>query len=226
MASIWTMTAPSGRIDWPEIRGQIDLAAVATSLVGPAPGRRGGRGRLRWKCPFHDDNNPSFNVNSVKGTWKCFGCSEHGDGAALVMRLKRCSFPEAVTHLAGKLAPSGKQTHPRPPAASPPGKAAANHVKQSSELPLADALKLVEEAAARLWTPEGRNALDYLRGRGLTEATIKAARRWTPRVSIPVKHETRFWDVSGITSPWMDRDRLAMVKIRLPSGSEPSKRPR
>ncbi len=89
-------------------------------------------------------------------------------------------------------------------------------------MPLADALKLVEEAAARLWTPEGADALAYLRGRGLTEATIKAARLgWTPRVSIPVKEGTRFWDVSGIIIPWMDRDRLAMVKIRRPSGSEP-----
>jgi len=89
-------------------------------------------------------------------------------------------------------------------------------------LPLADGLKLVEEAAGRLWTPEGGEALAYLRGRGLTEATIKAARiGWTPRVSIPVKDGARFWDVSGILIPWLDRDRLAMVKIRRPSGSEP-----
>jgi DNA primase len=40
-------------------------------------------------------------------------------------------------------------------------------------------------------------------------------------VSIPVKDGTRFWDVSGIVIPWMDRDRLAMVKIRRPAGSEP-----
>jgi hypothetical protein len=40
-------------------------------------------------------------------------------------------------------------------------------------------------------------------------------------VSIPIKDGTRFWDVSGIVIPWMDRDRLAMVTIRRPSGSEP-----
>ena len=53
----------SGRIDWNEIRDRIDLAAVATALMGPAPGRRGERGRrLWWRCPFHEDRNPSFCV--------------------------------------------------------------------------------------------------------------------------------------------------------------------
>ena len=53
-------------------------------------------------------------------------------------------------------------------------------------MPLADALQLVEDAAARLWTPEGADALDYLQGRGLTEATIRAARLgWTPGRAIP-----------------------------------------
>jgi DNA primase len=222
MPSIWKMTAPPGRLDWPAIRDRIDLAAVATSLLGPEPGRRGGNGRLWWKCPFHDDKNPSFHVNPVKRTWKCYGCNEHGDAAALVMKLNQCTFPEAVAHLAGKPAPSGKPARPRPPAASQPVKAPERPTAKPSGLPVADALKLVEEAAARLRTPEGADALAYLRGRGLTEATIKAARLgWTPRVSIPVKDGTRFWDVSGITIPWMDRDRLAMVKIRRPSGSEP-----
>ena len=82
--------------------------------------------------------------------------------------------------------------------------------------------QLVTEAAARLWTPEGANALDYLRGRGLTEETIRAARLgWTPGVSIPDSRTgTRFWRVSGIVIPWLDGDRLALVKIRQPEGSE------
>ncbi|MGO8902756.1 MAG: hypothetical protein ACLQU5_31095 [Isosphaeraceae bacterium] len=34
---------------------------------------------------------------------------------------------------------------------------------------------LVDEATACLWGPGGGTALDYLRGRGLTEATVRAA---------------------------------------------------
>ncbi len=211
MPSTWKMTTPPGRLDWPEIRDRIDLAAVATSLLGPAPGRRGGRGRLWWKCPFHTDKNPSFHVNPIKKTWTCYGCNEHGDAAALVMNLNNCTFPEAVAHLAGKPAPAGNPTHPRPPAASPPVNPAAGPVKQASGLPLADALKLVEEAAARLWTPEGGDALAYLRGRGLTEATIKAARLgWTPQ-AIGVS-----WKPPGVVIPWFDAGRLALIKFRPP----------
>jgi hypothetical protein len=43
-------------------------------------------------------------------------------------------------------------------------------------LPLTDALALVNEAAGRLWTPEGTDALSYLHNRGLTDETIRAAR--------------------------------------------------
>jgi Toprim-like len=72
-------------------------------------------------------------------------------------------------------------------------------------------LKLVEEAAKRIWTPEGASALEYLQNRGLTEATIRAAR---------LGYKPSGWP-SGIVIPWFDHDRLAMVKIRRPEGSTP-----
>jgi hypothetical protein len=220
---------PTDRPDWSEVKDRIDLAVVATALLGPAPGRRGDRGRLWWSCPFHDDKNPSFVI--VPGTpwWHCFGCGEHGDAMDLVRRLNPgWSFQESATWLAEQAgvvpATSRFRTasvnpakiRPRP-AARPPAKAPDRPVKQASGLPLADALALVESAAGRLWTPEGGAALAYLRGRGLTEATIKAGRLgWTPGASIPVKDGSRFWTVPGTTIPWLDGDRLAMVKIRLP----------
>jgi hypothetical protein len=87
---------------------------------------------------------------------------------------------------------------------------------------LADALALVDEAAKRLWTPEGRAAMAYLEGRGLTEATIRAARLgWTPRVMLSTSDGARFWRASGVVIPWFDGGRLAMVKIRQPEGSRP-----
>ncbi len=78
----------TNRIDWKAERERIDLAAVATGLLGPAPGRIGERGRrLWWPCPFHDDRNPSFCIDPGKTSWRCFGCGEQGDAASLVMRL-------------------------------------------------------------------------------------------------------------------------------------------
>ena len=45
------------RLDWHSVRDRIDLARIATTLMGPAPGRRGERGRkLWWRCPFHQDS--------------------------------------------------------------------------------------------------------------------------------------------------------------------------
>ena len=112
-------------------------------------------------------------------------------------------------------------TRPRPPAASP-SKAPEKPARQSSGLPLADALALVEDAASRIWTPEGRIALEYLRRRGLTEETIRQARLgWTREVSIPTSDGRRHWRASGIVIPWLDGERLTMVKIRQPEGRKP-----
>jgi DNA primase len=232
-ANPWLITVPAGDLDWSEVRDRVDLAAIATALLGPAQVRRGERGRrLWWSCPLgtHDDRNPSFCVDPGKAWWRCFRCNEHGDAPALVMRVQGVTFPEAVRQLAeqaGIVAPSGKPApwggkpiRPRPPAAGMPAKAAGRPPDNTSGLPLADALKLVEDSRKRLWTPEGLPALKYLRGRGLTDRTIKAARLgWTPDASIPVDGGARYWHVAGVVIPWVDRGRLAMVKIRRPSGT-------
>src|SRR5438270_45838 len=83
-----TATGTRDRIDWRAERDRVVLVEVAIDLLGPAPGRRGERGRkLWWNCPFHDDPNPSSVIDPVKPWWKCWGCGEHGDAASLVMRL-------------------------------------------------------------------------------------------------------------------------------------------
>src|SRR5438477_3116400 len=118
----WKTTAGGDRIDWYTIRDRMDLAKVASALFGPAPGRRGERGRrLWWRCPLgtHEDGNPSFAVDSGRPWWRCYGCCEHGDAAALVMKVRGLTFPEAVRWLAeqtGIVTPSGKPARPRPPA--------------------------------------------------------------------------------------------------------------
>src|SRR4051812_21075727 len=99
------------RVDWKAERDRIDLAPVMTRLRGPAPGRRGERSRrkLWWSCPLgtHEDLNPSFCVEAGMPWWRCYGCGERGDAAALVMRLCGMTFPEAVAYLVGRSAPSG-----------------------------------------------------------------------------------------------------------------------
>ncbi len=104
------------------LREGIDLAVVATNLLGPAASKKGNR--LWWRCPLgtHEDRTPSFSVEASKpgSYWHCFGCGESGDAAALVMKLRGMTFPEAKAYLTGKSAPSGASRSR--PAAKAPGR--------------------------------------------------------------------------------------------------------
>src|SRR4051794_2145526 len=97
VSEAWDIRVTGERIDWNDVKHGVDLARVVTALMGPAPGRRGERGRKRWwNCPFHEDANPSFCVDPGKPRWKCWGCGECGDAPGLVMKLNTVGFPQAV----------------------------------------------------------------------------------------------------------------------------------
>ena len=157
---------------------------------------------------FHPDRNPSFCVMPGRSHWRCFGCGEHGDAADLVMRLRRMTFPEARAYLAGSPMPSHRCGTGFPPAARiPTGQMPVPRPPaRSSRIPLPDALALVADAEHHLWTPEGADALASLRGRRLTDPAIRAARLGFKPAGWP----------RGIVVPWLDGDRLALVKVRQP----------
>lgn len=155
-----TTLRSAGHIDWSSARDKVDLAEVATRLLGPPEGRRGEKGRkLWWRCPLHEDNNPSFAIDPGKAWWKCYGCDAKGDAVELVRRLNSSlTFPQIVEFITGGVGaaavgvsrPSNRVFPPREPA--------------PSGLPLVSSLALVESSAELLWTPAGAHALAYLRG--------------------------------------------------------------
>lgn len=54
-------------------------------------------------CPFHDEKTPSFNVNPVKGIYKCFGCGKGGNSAvSFLMDNQGMTYPDALRWLADK----------------------------------------------------------------------------------------------------------------------------
>jgi len=113
-------------------------------------------------CPFHKEKTPSFTVNEDKGFYHCFGCGEHGSVFDFVMQTEGLSFPEAVEKLAGEAGMEIPQDSPE------------ERERQKQRQTLYD----VTEAAAQffehqLYQPSGKHALDYLKGRGLTDDTIK-----------------------------------------------------
>jgi DNA primase len=139
-----------------ELRARTPLSAVIGRRVRLA---RSGR---QWKgcCPFHGEKTPSFYV--YDDHYHCFGCGAHGDAIGFVMQSQGAGFMEAVEQLASE---AGLEVpKPSPEAAE-------------AERKWHDLVSVLEAATTayqrRLHLPEGRAALDYLRGRGLTDETIR-----------------------------------------------------
>lgn len=59
------------------------------------------RGRVfKGLCPFHDDSNPSMDVDPGRGTFRCWACNENGDVFAFIQKRYNLDFLEAMEHLA------------------------------------------------------------------------------------------------------------------------------
>ena len=65
--------------------------------------KHAGGGQKKGLCPFHDEKSPSFNVNTGKGFFHCFGCGAGGDVIAFIMKLDHLSFTEAIENLADRM---------------------------------------------------------------------------------------------------------------------------
>jgi DNA primase len=75
-----------------ELKSRIAIADLVGRYV---PLRQSGERRVA-RCPFHDDQKPSFVVFPATGTFHCFGCGAHGDVIAFLMRVEQVSFKEAL----------------------------------------------------------------------------------------------------------------------------------
>lgn len=51
-------------------------------------------------CPFHDDSHPSMSVSSRLGIFHCFSCKAGGNAIKFIQDYEKLSFPEAVEKLA------------------------------------------------------------------------------------------------------------------------------
>jgi DNA primase len=149
------MPLPSAFLD--ELRLRTPLPAIVGRRVRLV---RAGR---QWKgcCPFHGEKTPSFYVYA-DGHYHCFGCGAHGDAIGFVMQSEGAGFMEAVERLAAE---AGVEV-PRP---TPEAIDA-----ERKRLDLAGVLEAAQVCfQRRLFLPDGRHALTYLRGRGLSEDTIR-----------------------------------------------------
>lgn len=116
-------------------------------------------------CPFHEERTPSFKVDPRRGTWRCYGaCGVGGDVIAFVERAQGVEFRTALEILAGR---AGVEL--------PDPQGERRREWEQRHLAQFDALARAERYFQRLlFEPAGRAALDYVRGRGLEEATLRA----------------------------------------------------
>lgn len=78
-----------------EIRERCDIVEVVSSYL---PLKRSGANH-QGLCPFHSEKSPSFNVNSTRQIFHCFGCGVGGNVFSFLMRMEGLSFPETVRRL-------------------------------------------------------------------------------------------------------------------------------
>ncbi len=140
-----------------ELKLRNDLAEIASSYVHL---KRSGK-NLVGLCPFHNEKSPSFHIYTENNTFYCFGCGAGGDVITFVRRIENLDYWEAVRFLADHAG----LTMPE------------NTMDDGMAKLKARVLEINREAArffhAQLWTPEGKPALDYLLGRGLTVKTVR-----------------------------------------------------
>lgn len=140
-----------------ELKARSDIVSIVSGYVHL---KRRGRNMIGL-CPFHGEKTPSFNLYPESGSFYCFGCGAGGDVITFIRKIENLDYIEAVKFLserAGLEVPLDNQDQGI-------GKAKTRIYEAN-------------RAAARyyhqmLYSPVGAQALSYLRGRGLSEKTIK-----------------------------------------------------
>ncbi len=140
-----------------EIKYKNDIETVMAPYV--ALKRRGKN--LVGLCPFHNEKTPSFTVYPENGSFYCFGCGVGGDVFSFVRQVENLDYIDAVKLLAERSGVSLPQDG-----------------YDDSMQRLKNTIFEINREAAKfyhnyLMSPEGKWALDYLTGRGLSVATIK-----------------------------------------------------
>src|SRR5947207_5671980 len=79
-----------------QIRAASDIIDVIGSYL---PLKKAGA-NFTALCPFHKEKTPSFNVNSHKQIFHCFGCHKGGDVFTFVKEYENIGFVDAVRRLA------------------------------------------------------------------------------------------------------------------------------
>ena len=133
---------------------------IESLISGYVQVKRRGR-NLVGLCPFHGEKTPSFTVYPENNSFYCFGCGAGGDVITFVKRIENLDYRDAVKFLADR---AGM-------------KMPENDVDDTMSRLRTRVLEANREAArffhASLYSPAGKEALDYFHRRGYTDSTIR-----------------------------------------------------
>ncbi len=119
-------------------------------------------------CPFHGEKTPSFVVTPARETWHCFGCGLGGDIFSFVMQRDGTAFPEALRTLASRAGVEIDERTKREDAHKARLRQVLDHA-------------IAFYHAVLTSSKTGAVALEYLHGRGFTDATIETHQLgWAP----------------------------------------------
>ena len=140
-----------------ELKLRSDITEIASSYVNL---KRHGRNMVGL-CPFHGEKNPSFNIYTESGSFYCFGCGAGGDVITFIMKIENLDYVEAVKFLAQRA-----------------GMEMPENTYDDSLSKLRMRIYEANREAARffhatLLSQRGQSGLNYLRGRALSDRTIR-----------------------------------------------------
>ncbi len=93
-------------------KAKVTVPELAERLSGP--GVRRGR-EVFYRCPLHDDTNPSLRVDPAKGVWYCDPCGRGGDVVELARLVWEYPVEESAVAAAVLLMEFGHEVPQRPP---------------------------------------------------------------------------------------------------------------
>lgn len=141
-----------------ELRSRVDIVSVVEQYVTL---KKSSASSYVGLCPFHNEKTPSFHVNADRQYFHCFGCNAGGDVITFVMKMQNMSFSDAVAYLAESV---GMKVPTRDTFDS--------EITQLRKTVLEINKKAARYYHERLFSPEGKKALDYMYGRGYTRNTL------------------------------------------------------
>lgn len=142
-----------------DLKEQIKSRVSITDVVGLYVNLKPAGKNLKALCPFHTEKTPSFYVMPDKDSFACYGCNKFGDLFTFIEEIEHINFHDAMNFLIDKFnIPVDR--------------------KQMQKTGNKDYYVKINEIALNYFksnlfdSPEGKNAQEYLRKRGITKKTI------------------------------------------------------